>query len=114
MVFPDGSGDVLRLYRPDILPVHGPKDAETRDVFELRSVDARISHLRAGSRWSSIARCESVTRMRLTKFGRLVQQQQKCERSKSQTAQTNRECHASADEPALMVFVPLSSTSWMR
>ena len=37
MVFPDGSGDVLRLYRPDILPVHGPKDAETRDVLELRS-----------------------------------------------------------------------------
>jgi hypothetical protein len=46
MVFPDGSGDVLRLYRPVILPVHGPKDAETRDVLELRSVDARISHLR--------------------------------------------------------------------
>jgi CRP/FNR family transcriptional regulator/CRP/FNR family cyclic AMP-dependent transcriptional regulator len=46
MVCPDGWGDVLRLYRADILPVHGPKDAETRDVLELRSVDARIGHLR--------------------------------------------------------------------
>ena len=46
MEFPYKSDDILPLYRPDILPLHGPKEADTRDVLAVRSSDARIDHLR--------------------------------------------------------------------
>jgi CRP-like cAMP-binding protein len=46
MEFPNKSDDILPLYRPDILPLHGPKEADTRDVLAVRSSDARIDHLR--------------------------------------------------------------------
>jgi CRP-like cAMP-binding protein len=46
MEFPNKSDDILPLYRPDILPLHGPTEADTRDVLAVRSSDARIDHLR--------------------------------------------------------------------
>jgi len=46
MEFPRKSDDILPLYRPDILPLHGPQEADTRDVLAARSSDARIDHLR--------------------------------------------------------------------
>ena len=70
MVFPDGWGDVLRLYRADILPVHGPKDAETRDVLELRSVDARTSHLR---RVPLFVECTDEELRRIAAIARIVE-----------------------------------------
>lgn len=42
----DQSDDMLALYRPDILPVHSPQEADTRDVRAARSGDTRIEHLR--------------------------------------------------------------------
>jgi len=46
MEFPYKSDDILPLYRPDILPLHGSKEVDTRDVLAVRSSDARIDHLR--------------------------------------------------------------------
>ena len=46
MEFPHKSDDSLPFYRPDILPVHGPEEADTSDAHAVRSGDARIDHLR--------------------------------------------------------------------
>jgi hypothetical protein len=45
MEFPDKSDDILPLYRPDILPLHGPQEGATRDVLAGRPGDARIDYL---------------------------------------------------------------------
>ena len=42
----DKSDDILASYRPDILPLHSPEEADTRDARAARSGDARIDHLR--------------------------------------------------------------------
>lgn len=46
MESPDQPDDMLTLYRPDILPVPGPQETDTRDVRVARSGDPRIEHLR--------------------------------------------------------------------
>ena len=42
----DKSDDILASYRPDILPLHSPEAADTRDARAASSGDARIDHLR--------------------------------------------------------------------
>jgi len=42
----DKSDDIFALYRPDILPLHSPEEADTRDARAVGSGDARIDHLR--------------------------------------------------------------------
>jgi CRP-like cAMP-binding protein len=46
MEFPPESDDILRSYRPDMLPIRGPEEADTREARAGRSGDARIDHLR--------------------------------------------------------------------
>lgn len=46
MEFPHKSDDILPLYRPDILPLHSPKEGDTSDAVAVRSGDARLDHLR--------------------------------------------------------------------
>lgn len=44
--FPPESDDILRSYRPDMLPIRGPEEADTLEARAGRSGDARIDHLR--------------------------------------------------------------------
>ena len=46
MEFPHKSDDILPLYRPDILPLHSPKEADPSAALPMHSGDARIDHLR--------------------------------------------------------------------
>jgi len=44
--FSPESDDILRSYRPDMLPIRGPEEADTLEGRAGRSGDARIDHLR--------------------------------------------------------------------
>jgi CRP-like cAMP-binding protein len=46
MEFPPESDNILPLYRPDILPLHAPEEADTLETPAGRSGDARMDHLR--------------------------------------------------------------------
>jgi hypothetical protein len=46
MGFPNKSDDILPLYRPDILPLRSPKEADPSAALAAHSGDARIDHLR--------------------------------------------------------------------
>ncbi len=70
MEFPHKPDDSLPLYRPDILPVHGPEGAETSDVRAARSGDARIDHLRRVSLFND---CTDEELRRIADISRTVE-----------------------------------------
>ncbi len=70
MEFPHKPDDTLPLYRPDILPVHGPEGADPSDTRAVRSGDARIDHLRRVSLFND---CTDEELRRIADISRTVE-----------------------------------------
>src|SRR5262245_24296440 len=70
MDFSRQSDDALPLYRPDILPAHSPKEADTSDPRPVHSGDVRIDHLRRVSLFSD---CDDEELRRIADISRTVE-----------------------------------------
>src|SRR5262245_286545 len=70
MEFSRKSDDALPLYRPDILPVHNPREADPSDPRPARSGDATIDHL---SRVSLFSDCTDDELRRIAEISRTVE-----------------------------------------
>jgi CRP/FNR family transcriptional regulator/CRP/FNR family cyclic AMP-dependent transcriptional regulator len=68
--FPREPDDILPLYRPDILPLHGPVDADTSEPLLMRPGDARIEHLRRVSLFND---CTEEELRRIADISRTVE-----------------------------------------
>jgi CRP-like cAMP-binding protein len=66
----DKSDNILPLYRPDILPLHSPGEADTSDAPARRSGDARIDHLRRVSLFND---CTDEELRRIADISRTVE-----------------------------------------
>jgi len=66
----DKSDDILASYRPDILPLHSPEEADTRDARAVSSGDARIDHLRRVPLFSD---CTDQELRRIADISRIVE-----------------------------------------
>ena len=70
MGFPHEPDDILPLYRPDILPLHSPKEADPGEALMVRPGDARIDHLRRVSLFND---CTEEELRRIADISRTVE-----------------------------------------